>query len=153
MAALMNVELLLCITHNWLVSHQCYLAVCFWSASFRILPSLRLFDTVVRRFAASTRMLLLKKARKVRIRARTTCIIGTLSLPLAAIEADLEAEHSLLSSSFTSCHSHFTSLVIFLFILHSWHALVSSFFNIHIMVVGPLLSLQKASCPAFHHLG
>ena len=51
--ALMNVGLLLYIMHNWLVSHRYYLAVCFWSASFRIPPSLRLFNTVVRRFAAS----------------------------------------------------------------------------------------------------
>ena len=40
--ALMNVGLLLYIMHNWLVSHRYYLAVCFWSASFRIPPSLRL---------------------------------------------------------------------------------------------------------------
>ena len=75
MAALMNVGLLLYITHNWLVSHRYYLAVCFWSASFRIPPSLRLFNTVVRRFAASIRMLPLKGARKVRIRARTRVAI------------------------------------------------------------------------------
>ena len=83
--ALMNVGLLLYIMHNWLVSHRYYLAVCFWSASFRIPPSLRLFNTVVRRFAASiglhrilmllvihkkVRMLPLKGARKARIRAR-----------------------------------------------------------------------------------
>ena len=74
-AALMNVGLLLYITHNWLVSHRYYLAVCFWSASFRIPPSLRLFNTVVRRFAASIRMLPLKGARKVRIRARTRVAI------------------------------------------------------------------------------
>ena len=47
--ALMNVGLLLYIMHNWLY----YLAVCFWSASFRIPPSIRLFNTGVRRFAAS----------------------------------------------------------------------------------------------------
>ena len=74
-AALMNVGLLLYIMHNWLVSHRYYLAVCFWSASFRIPPSLRLFNTVVRRFAASIRMLPLKGARKVRIRARTRVAI------------------------------------------------------------------------------
>ena len=74
-AALMNVRLLLYITHNWLVSHRYYLAVCFWSASFRIPPSLRLFNTVVRCFAASIRMLPLKGARKVRIRARTRVAI------------------------------------------------------------------------------
>ena len=88
--ALMNVGLLLYIMHNWLVSHRYYLAVCFWSASFRIPPSLRLFNTVVRRFAASHRvasyfdapcdpqkgrMLPLKGARKARIRARTRVAI------------------------------------------------------------------------------
>ena len=52
----MNVGLLLYIMHNWLVPHRYYLAVCFWSASFRIPPSLRLFNTVVRRFAASNRV-------------------------------------------------------------------------------------------------
>ena len=53
-AALMNVGLLLYITHNWLVSHRYYLAVCFFG--LLRLGYLLLFGFLIQSYAALQRL-------------------------------------------------------------------------------------------------